>query len=293
MIALKGTTLVQDIALNLGGAFAVIVAIVPTGRSADEQVVVNDCEDAGTPLLTDNASTAPNCPTRPALEDATTANVDNNLWALIVVGLFALGAALYVAWRDGTLADGDKRRRFLWGFGWASGLWLAVGIARAVLFPQWVLTNAHWIAAVLLFVCIFVVGSVNALQVKREEAGKPSRVTPSMGMAVRQTARDLIPVGKDKRKDWHIRIARWMLVVGFGAALLWGLTDLITLFALEGAVFVLFMFFWTVQTFELERERLPSGARWPGFLHRFFDRFRRRSPSATSTSTEVQDHAHS
>jgi hypothetical protein len=84
-----------------------------------------------------------------------------------------------------------------------------------------------------------------------------------------------------------------MLVVGFGAALLWGLTDLITLFALEGAVFVLFMFFWTVQTFELERERLPSGARWPGFLHRFFDRFRRRSPSATSTSTEVQDHAHS
>ena len=290
MIALKGTTLVQDIALNLGGAFAAIVAIVPTGRHVDEQTAVNACEEAGTPLLTEKASTELACPTPPALEDATTANVDNNLWALLVVGAFALGAALYVAWRDGTLADGPARRKFWWGFWWAFGLWLAVGIARWLLFPQWVMTNAHWIAAVLLFVCIFVVGSVNALQVKRETAGKPSRETPSMGEAVGQTAGDLIAVvGKNKRNDWYIRIARWMLVVGVGSVLLWRFTDLITLFVVEGAVFVLFMVFWTVQTFELERERE---------LKRERERSMKAAgvpppPPPTSTSTDAQDHANS
>jgi hypothetical protein len=293
MIALKGTTLVQDIALNLGGAFAAIVAIVPTGRPADENAVVDACEEAGTPLLTEKAekaSTEVACPRAPALEDATTANVDNNLWALLVVGAFALGAAYFVARKDGTLADGPARRKFWWGFGWAFGLWLAVGIARTVLFPQWVMTNAHWIAALSLFVCIFVVGSVNALQVKREKSGKPSRETPSLGEAVSQTAGDLIAVaGKNKRKDWHIRIARWMLVVAAVTGVLWGFTDLITLFVLEGAVFLLFMLFWTVQTFELERERERSMARRPGFL----DRFRRHSRSATSTSTDVQGHANS
>jgi hypothetical protein len=288
MIALKGTTLVQDIALNLGGAFAVIVAIVPTGRHVDEQAAVDACKEAGTPLLTENASTQLACPTPPALENATTANVDNNLWALIVVGAFALGAALYVAWRDGTLADGDAKRDFWRGFRWASGLWLAVLFARLVLFPEWVITNAHWIAAVLLFVCIFVVGSVNALQVKREKSGKPSRKTPSTGEAVSQTAGDLIAVfGENKRNDWYIWIARGMLLVAAVTIPLWLFTDLITLFVVEGAVFVLFMVFWTVQTFELERER--SRARRPGFL----DRFRRRSPSATRTSTDVQDHANS
>ena len=287
MIALKGTTTVQDIALNLGGAFAVIVAIVPTGRPDDEQEAVDACEEAGTPLLTEKASTGPNCPTPQALEDATTANVDNNLWALIVVGLFALGAAFYVAWRDGTLADGDKRRKFLWGFGWALGLWLAVVIARWASL-EWVITNAHWIAAVLLFVCIFVVGSVNALQVKSEKAGKPSRETRSMGEAVNHTAGDLIAVvGENKRTDRYIRIARWMLVVGAGSVLLWRFTDLITLFVVEGAVFVLFMVFWTVQTFERERE-----------LKRERERSAKDAgvpppPSPTRTSTDAQDHASS
>lgn len=283
MIALKGTTLVQDIALNLGGAFAVIVAIVPTGRHVDEQAAVNACEEAGTPLLTEKASTELDCPTPPALEDATTANVDNSLWALIVVGAFALGAAYVVARRDGTLADGDAKRKFWWGFWWASGLWLAVVIARWASL-EWVMTNAHWIAAVLLFVCIFVVGSVNALQVKREKSGKPSRKTPSTGEAVSQTAGDLIAVvGKNKRNDRYIRIARWMLVVAAVTGVLWGFTDLITLFVVEGAVFLLFMVFWTVQTFELERERERSkkaaGVPPP--------------PPPTSTSTDVQDHANS
>ena len=37
-----------------------------------------------------------------------------------------------------------------------------------------------------------------------------------------QTAGDLIAVaGKNKRKDWYIRIARWMLVVAAVTGVLW------------------------------------------------------------------------
>ena len=45
---------------------------------------------------------------------------------------------------------------FVWGFGAAVALWLIVFIARWR-YPEAVIDNAHWIAAVLLFVCILVV----------------------------------------------------------------------------------------------------------------------------------------
>ena len=82
MIALQGTTLVEDIFLNLGGAFAALVAIVPTARDGDYRALVRACREAGTPLLTQKASSGRlDCPTVQALEAATRANVDNNLWA--------------------------------------------------------------------------------------------------------------------------------------------------------------------------------------------------------------------
>ena len=274
MIALKGTPTVQDIALNLGGVFAAIVAIVPTGRSADYRALVRACEEAGTPLLTQKASTGLDCPTVKALEEATRANVNNNLWALLIVGLIALGATLFVAWRDGTLkpqADRDALKDFWWGFGAVSVLWLAVLVARLVSL-KWVINNGHWIAAVLLFVCIFIVGAVNAWRVRREQPagrsreGRPS-VTPMN--AVRETVGDLVAVRR--RRDRSIRIARWMLFVGAASALLCWL-GLITLFVLEGAVFVLFMAFWTLQTFEFEGSTKPTAVPQP-------------SPPAPSTPT--------
>lgn len=103
MIALKGTTPVEDVFLNLGGAFAAVVAIVPTARDADYQAAIRACKEAGTPLLTDRASTKLDCPTAQALADATRANVENNLSALLVVGALALIAGLLFAWGDGTL----------------------------------------------------------------------------------------------------------------------------------------------------------------------------------------------
>ena len=115
MIALKGTTPVEDLFLNLGGVFAAIVALVPTGRDADYRAAVRACREAGTPLLTQKASTGRlDCPTVQVLEATTKANVDNNLAALLFVGAIVLVAAFVVARKDGPLkreADGDAVRR--------------------------------------------------------------------------------------------------------------------------------------------------------------------------------------
>jgi hypothetical protein len=253
MIALRGTNVVEDAALNLGGVFAAIVAIVPTGRDADYRAAVRACREAGTPLLTDRASTGRlDCPTVQALADATRANVDNNLFALLAVGAIALLASLVVAQRDGTLkAGGNARRNFILGFGVAVGLWLAILIARW-LSLAWLIDNGHWIAAVLLFVSIFVVAVANARRVETERSGGGSRSASQESL---DAARGLIAMGRqgDRRYIW---IARLMLLVAAVSLALWGFTDLLTLFWVEAFVFLLFMLFWTVQTFELESRQV-------------------------------------
>jgi hypothetical protein len=190
MIALKGTTPVEDLFLNLGGVFAAIVALVPTGRDADHRAAVDACREAGTPLLTQKASIGRlDCPTVQALEAATKANVGNNLFALLVVGAIVLVAAFVIALKDGSLkrqADGDAGRR------------------------------------------------------------PPGEVTRQSLKAVGDTVRELTAL----RRDWYIW-ARVTLAIAVLMFVLWGLGRT-TLFWVEAAVFLFFMVFWTVQTFELE-----------------------------------------
>lgn len=71
MIALQGMTAPEDMFLNLGGMFAIVVAIVPTGRGADFQTAVQACRKSGGTLLTHRASKNLDCPTVQALADAT------------------------------------------------------------------------------------------------------------------------------------------------------------------------------------------------------------------------------
>jgi hypothetical protein len=279
MIALRGTNLVEDAALNLGGVFAAIVAIVPTGRDADYRAAVRACREAGTPLLTDKASTGLDCPTVQALEDATKANVDNNLFGLLVVGAIALLVSLVVAWRDGTLnrqADRDAKRtkrNFLWGFGVALVLWLALLTARLASL-QWVIDNGHWIAAVFLFVCVLAVVLANAGRVESKQSGDDSQRQSAVKESL-DAARGLIAVRE--RRDSYILIARGTLLIAAVTLALWGFTDLLTLFWVEAAVFLFFMAFWAWQTFELERSTEPAGVP--------------RRPPATSTSTRPRSPA--
>ena len=63
---------------------------------------------------------------------------------------------------------------------------------------------------------------------------------------------------RDDRR--YVLIARLMLLVAAVTIALWGVTDF-SLFWVEASVFLLFMVFWTVQTFELEsREECPATA---------------------------------
>ena len=135
-----------------------------------------------------------------------------------------------------------------------SVLWLAVLTARW-LSLQWVINNVHWIAAVLLFVCIFTVGVVNARRYKMRQTGDRSLEQQSARDAVGDTVGDLIAVRQ--RSDQYIWIARGMLIAAVLLGALW-ILHVISLFWVEGAVFVLFMIFWTVQTFELERSTKPT-----------------------------------
>jgi hypothetical protein len=248
MIALKGMNTVEDVALNLAGVFAAIVAIVPTGRPKVYDEAVRACQEADAALLA-----GLDCPSVQALADATRANVDNNLFALLAVGGLALLLSLVVAWSDGTFkpeAVKSAKKNFVLGFGVALGLWLAILIARWVSL-RWVIDNGHWIAAVLLFVCIFVVAVANARRVEKEESEEPSgKDSPSAAQESMAAAREFI--AKRRRRDWrYVWIARLMLAVAVVTIVLWKFADL-SLFWVEASVFLLFMAFWTVQTFELE-----------------------------------------
>ena len=87
---------------------------------------------------------------------------------------------------------------------------------------------------------------------KRQADGKVGRrrleeVTRQSLNAVVDTARELTTFRRRDRYNWA-RVTLWVAAV---TLLLWGFGPL-SLFWVEAAVFVFFMVFWTVQTFELE-----------------------------------------
>ena len=237
MIALKGTTTVEDVALNLGGMFAAVVAIVPTARSADFMTTVRACENASGPLLTQTASTDLDCPTVRALVEAGRANVENNTVSLLVVGGLGLLATVLFALKDSRSSDPAARRRsrlqLWWGLGVAFAVWAASGF---VLWRDtgWFIGNAHYLAALGLFGCLFVVAVANALR--------------RQGTLLRGPA----------RFDRYAWLA-WLMV---GTGLVMGglvYFRVITLFWLEIVVVLLFAVLWMVQTVERMGDETAGG----------------------------------
>ena len=241
MIALKGTTDLEDLLLNLGGAFAAVVAIVPTSRGSDYRTAIRACNQ----VVTQGAAAKDlDCPTVRALEAATKANVQNNMVALLAVGMLGLLAALlFFALRDRKMLDqGDVRAKKFWrGF----GAMLAVFVVGAIAFVakvDWFIDNAHYMAALCLFICILGVAVVNAGRQRQERQEQPDlRNTASDGQKV-QVSEAL----KNHRYTW-VALAM-LLVAGVGIGL-W-ISKVITLFWLEIAVALLFAVFWMVQTIE-------------------------------------------
>ena len=236
MIALQGLTDAEDQFLNLGGIFAIVVAIVPTGRGVDFESAVRACRESGGTLLTHQASTNLDCPGVLALQDATRANVENNMAALLIVGGLTLILTAVILLKGKAAKHGTKGRWWvIGGFSAAVVLWLLGLIALAVSL-DWLAGHGHYIAAGGLLLSILLVAGANAH--RRQQR-------PTVRYALKGD------VLKSPRAYTWIAVA--MLVVSGALIVLW-LTNAISLFWVEILVAFLFVLFWIVQTIDLELE---------------------------------------
>jgi uncharacterized membrane protein YiaA len=232
MIAMQGMNDAENMFLNLGGMFAIVVAIVPTARGGDFTSVVRACRQSGGTLLTHQASTNSNCPTVLALVEATRDNVQNNMVALLSVGFVALAMAGFLLVRNWTAKREDEGRRWvIAGFFAACLVWLC-GLVALAASVDWLADNGHYIAGGGLLVSILVLAGSNTYR-RRKSREKTSAV-----QAVKPALRGLSGV----------MVAISIVFIG-----LWQ-TNRISLFLLEMVVAFLFALFWTVQTLELENE---------------------------------------
>ena len=231
MIALRGTNDLEDVFLNIGGMFAAVVAIVPTARSKDYVTALRACAHTGGSPLTHRGSPTLDCPTVEALAKATRDNIENNMTALLVVGVLGLVATVLFALRyRGAGSPPQGLRPTGWGFALALLVWGA-GAVGFWGYLDWFIDHAHYVAAGGLFVCIVVVAVANAFRRQAPQARNKLH-------AIARATRD--PYG-------------WLGLVMVGVALVMGvlvLRHVVSLFWLEVSVAFLFLVFWTVQTVE-------------------------------------------
>jgi hypothetical protein len=215
MIALKGSTEWEDILLNLGGMLAPIVAFVPTPAGATCSSVPN---------------IAPDIP----------ANVANNIPALFVAGAVGVATVLVLAFLRRARATSN----------WNHTHTIGVLVALAVLLGgfgwfQWgrdsFIGNAHYAAALPLFVAIILVAVINARELTQEQTGAmAARDVSTNRYFVVAALLVVLPV-----LEWLVSKA-----VSTDHLVLW----------VEVTVLVLFAWFWLLQTAELWSEGVRRNA---------------------------------
>lgn len=226
MVALVGATPTEEVALNIGGMLAPVVAIVPTSRGEDYRAALEACERVGDEVLT-----AFDCPSTTALRDATRDNVANNMAALFVLGLLALVAALVfslIERRRATPPQGDARA-FRIGFAIAVGVYVVAFVVYAADLDLFI-EVAHYTAAIGLFLCMLCVVVATGLR-ERGRPGRPGEPSPQA-------------VGRG-----YLALAMLMVLTVVVLGLL-VVVDAVTLFWLEAALVVLFVVYWVSQTVE-------------------------------------------
>jgi LPXTG-motif cell wall-anchored protein len=238
MIALQGLTNDEDVFLNLGGMFAMVVAVVPTSRGADFDTALRACRKVGG-TLNQGVAGKPDCPSVLALQNATIANVENNLTALLIVGGLALLLAAILLYRKRrAIPTGSVRWWVLGGFAAALLIWLGALVALLVS-AEWLAGNAHYIAAAGLLACILLVAVTNARRRKSQQAAQTSPV-----------------------RNPYAVVAVVMLAGAAVSIVLW-LINAISLFWVEIVVALLFAIFWATQTISLEREASKAASSRP------------------------------
>ena len=194
LICLRGSTEAEDVLLNIAGMLAPVVAFVPTEYSV----------------------TAPHCSSVPTVFDDTSANVANNIFALLIVGAIVL---LIIAF---TIVSSGATLPTLASSVTAGLLWL-IAAALFVTARGFFVETAHFAAAVPMFACIAGAAVVNALDVD-----------------------DMIK----RRRYAAIAGGMLLLPLAIGAVgLLTGSAH--TLIAVETVILILFAVFWVVQTRDL------------------------------------------
>ncbi|MGW1342443.1 hypothetical protein ACWCOV_15455 [Kribbella sp. NPDC002412] len=212
MVVLKGNTEREDILLNVAGILAPVVALVPTpgpGRCRSVPMVLGD----------------------------TAANIANNMLALFVVGVPCLVVTAVFVLRA-RLSRADRNPMYLVGFGVALALF-GGGVAWFFADRAGFIRNAHYTAAVVLFLCIILVVLLNAQQFRRKEHPAHAKAPAANRYTALAIAMVVVPLA----------LLAWKWLFGWEHAVLW----------IEGAVITLFATFWIVQTQELWDEGLRAG----------------------------------
>ena len=212
MVVLKGNTEREDILLNVAGMLAPAVALVPTPGPGD-------------------------CRSVPMVLGDTAANIANNMLALFVVGApCLLVTAVFVlrAW----LSRADRNPMYLLGLGVALAIF-AGGIVWFFVDRAGFTENAHYAAAVVMFVCIVAVVVLNAKQFRRKEQPADARRAPANRYSLIALGMVVVP----------LVLFAWKQLFGWEHAVLW----------IEGVLISLFAIFWLIQTQELWNEGLREG----------------------------------
>ncbi len=221
LIAIRGRDGAEDTLLNVAGMLAPVVAVVPT------------------PLSRDGADGNP----EPYVPEEFLTSIENNLSAMLVLGVIGIGFAAWTARRN----PAETRRQALVG--------VAIGTAAFVAFAGWFVlapdsfdVGAHYAAAVPLFGCMSAVAWINARAASEMIGEKP--------------AFEMLPA--DRRATLYRTIAYSMIGIVVVAAALFVLelgevTPIANwLFYIETVLLGLFITFWLLQTAEYWQDALPD-----------------------------------
>lgn len=184
MIALRGTTNRDDILMNLGGMLAPVVALVPTPNPGG-------CRSVGVAV------------------GAAPENIQNNMIALFIAGVVALLVAATTLFGQ---SSADPAQRL--GMGAAAVIFLG-GIGWFLFGRDSFDDNAHYTAAILLFVCIVLMAVLNS----RREGWSSRYLTVAILMVVSAVAIVAVTLATDWRHG--ILVVEVTLIVLF--AVFWGI----------------------------------------------------------------------
>lgn len=201
LICLKGNSQAEDFLLNLAGMFAPVVAFVPTPGTGSCASVLGTTRDRNV-------------------------NVANNVFALLAVGALGLVILIVLVIRA-AMRGADFAALAIAQYAVVAALWLTA-LLVFWLARDFFVHNAHYTAAIAMFVCILAVAVVNAFA----------------------------PGTKPKAKPMYLAIVGAMVLAAIVIGIL-GVTGWdYWVLGIEIALISLFAIFWATQTVELWHDGL-------------------------------------